>query len=222
MLTQYNKYEQTKYVFDIAIYICNGISTTLLYSVLAGFFGMILGAGLAIIRSYKNQVLQKIIQWYISIIRGTPFLLQLFFIYFALPTILKINISVFIAGVLALSINSSAYVSEIFRGGFNSIDRGQFEAARSLSIPYFKMMFDIILPQSLRSIFPSLINELVNITKESAVIGVIGANDLMRKAQIVATEKYEFVTPLCITAILYYIIIYIITYCGTLIEKKVR
>ena len=222
MFTQYKQYQQIQYIINIAIGICDGISTTLSYSMLAGFFGIVLGAALAIARCYKNNILQILIQSYISAIRGTPFLLQLFFIYFALPVILKVNISVFIAGVVALSINSSAYVSEIFRGGIESVDKGQFEAAKSLSISYLRMMFNIILPQSLKSIFPSLINELVNITKESAVIGIIGANDLMRKAQMIATEKYEFVTPLCITAIIYYMIIYIITYCGALIEKKVR
>ena len=191
-------------------------------SILSTFFGILVGGSLAILRYSKNKVLVIFIKFYISLIRGIPFLLQLFFIYFALPSILNLHISIFIAGILTMSMNSAAYVSEIFRGGIESVDKGQFEASESLSISYFRMMYDIILPQCLRSIFPSLINEITNLIKESAVIGVIGVGEIMRRSQIVAAEKYEFITPLCIAALLYYTIVYMVTFFGNFIEKKIQ
>ena len=203
-------------------YISQGIFTTLFYSILAAFFGIILGSLLAILRYTNNTLLVLIVKVYTSVIRGTPFLLQLFFIYFALPGLLKINIPIFIAGIAALSINSAAYVAEIVRGGIDSVDKGQVEAAKSLSIPYFPMMLDIILPQALKSILPSLINEVINLIKESAVIGVIGVADLMRRAQIIAAEKYDFITPLCIAGIIYYLLICVIARFGIMVEKKLK
>ena len=220
--TSYQQYQDILYVFKIAQYIYKGVFTTLLYSVLAAVFGLILGTILAIFRYSNNKILLNSVKIYVSVVRGTPFLLQLFVIYFALPGILKINIPIFVAGILALSLNSAAYVAEIIRGGIESVDKGQFEAAKSLSIPYLEMMLNIIIPQALRSILPSLINEVINLIKESAVIGIIGIADLMRRAQIIAAEKYDFVTPLCIAAIFYYIIICIIAHIGTTVEKKLN
>lgn len=217
--------QQFKLILDIlgsVKYISQGIFTTLFYSILAAFFGVILGSLLAVFRYTNNTLLVLVVKVYTSIIRGTPFLLQLFFIYFVLPGLLKINISIFIAGVLALSINSAAYVAEIVRGGINSVDKGQFEAAKSLSIPYFSMMLDIILPQALKAIIPSLINEVINLIKESAIIGAIGVADLMRRAQIIAAEKYDFITPLCIAGIIYYLLIYVIARFGIMVEKKLK
>ena len=217
--------QQLKVILNIlesVKYISQGVFTTLLYSILAAFFGVIMGSLLAICRYTNNTILVMVVKVYISIIRGTPFFLQLFFIYFALPVLLKINIPIIIAGVLALSINSAAYVAEIVRGGIESVDKGQFEAARSLSIPYFSMMIDIVLPQASKAIIPSLINEVINLIKESAVIGIIGVADLMRRAQIVAAEKYEFITPLCIAGIFYYLIICIIARFGIIIERKLH
>ena len=214
------QYEKIEYIFNIVKYVYQGVFITLLYSILAGCFGMILGGSLAISRYSKNKILIILVKMYVSAIRGTPFLLQLFFIYFVLPIILKVNISIFISGILALSFNSAAYVSEIVRGGIESVDKGQFEAAKSLSIPYLSMMYDIILPQALKAILPSLTNEVINLIKESAVIGVIGVADLMRRAQMVAAEKYDYITPLCVVAVFYYIIIYIVANFGTMIEKK--
>ena len=216
----HQQYQDILYVLKIAQYIYKGVFTTLLYSILAAFLGIILGTILAIFRYSNNRILLITVKIYVSIMRGTPFLLQLFFIYFALPGILKINIPIFIAGILALSLNSAAYVAEIIRGGIESVDKGQFEAAKSLSIPYLKMMLNIILPQALKNILPSLINEIVSLIKESAVIGIIGVADLMRRAQIIAAEKYDFITPLCVAGVFYYIIISIIAYIGTTVEKK--
>jgi His/Glu/Gln/Arg/opine family amino acid ABC transporter permease subunit len=217
--------QQHKLFLDIlgtVKYISQGIFTTLFYSILAAFFGIILGSLLAILRYTNNTLLVLVVKLYTSVIRGTPFLLQLFFIYFALPGLLKINIPIFIAGIAALSINSAAYVAEIVRGGIDSVDKGQVEAAKSLSIPYFPMMLDIILPQALKSILPSLINEVINLIKESAVIGVIGVADLMRRAQIIAAEKYDFITPLCIAGIIYYLLICVIARFGIMVEKKLK
>jgi polar amino acid transport system permease protein len=123
--------------------------------------------------------------------------------------LLGIKLSVFVAGVLAFSLNSGAYVSEIISSGIESVDVGQIEAARALGVKERLIMKDIILPQAIRNILPSLINELVNMLKESAIISMLGEADLMRRAQMVAAEKFDYFTPIITAAICYYVLVFI-------------
>jgi polar amino acid transport system permease protein len=139
-----------------------------------------------------------------------------------LPELLHIKIPIYTAGVLALSINSGAYVSEVIRSGIGAVSKGQFIAAKALSIPYAAMMKDIILPQAIKNILPSLVNEVVNLIKESAVIGVIGVAELMRRVHIVAAQQYNFFEPVCVAAVIYYIIILTIATIGKKIEKNLN
>ncbi|MFQ3307371.1 MAG: polar amino acid transport system permease protein [Candidatus Midichloriaceae bacterium] len=204
------------------LYIAKGALLTIQYSIVSALFGILLGILITLTYYYKNKYINYIIAIYISVIRGTPFLLQLFIIYFLMPEVLNVHIPTYVAGVIALSLNSSAYVSEIIRGGVEGVDKGQFEAAKSLSIPYYDTMKEIILPQAMKSILPSLINEIISLIKESAVIGIIGVADLMRRAQIVSAEQYDFFKPLCVAAIFYYIIVAFIAFIGKNIEKKIQ
>jgi len=214
--------QKIEYLLYIARYIAQGVMSTLLCSLSAIVFGIFISICLTILKYTNNTCFVFFVKVYISIIRGTPFFLQLFFVYFALPGLVNVHVSMIFACILTLSINSSAYVSEIIRGGIESVDKGQVDAAKMLSISYYDTMIDIVLPQSLKSIIPSLINEIINLVKESAVVGVIGIADIMRRAHIISVEKYDFVTPLCIAGLFYYILIFIIAQIGIIIEKKLK
>jgi len=202
------------------VYIIGGLGVTLQYTLIAVACGFLLGIAVALCKVSQLKALMWPAHVYTSIFRGTPLLLQLILVYFALPSFIAYPISVLEAGIIAFSLNSAAYVSETIRAGILAIDRGQFEAARALSIPYGLMMKDIILPQSLRNILPSLVNEIVNMIKESALISTIGGMDIMYRAQRVAAEQYAYFKPLCVAGICYYVVILILSILGSRLESK--
>jgi polar amino acid transport system permease protein len=204
------------------VYIIKGTFVTLEYSVVAVFFGMILGTILAIFKVADNKILKLFAISYTSIFRGTPLLLQLNIIYFGLPGLLGIKLSVFAAGVMAFSLNSGAYVSEVIRSGINAVDKGQFEAAKALGIPPVLRMKDIIFPQAIRNILPALVNELINLIKESALVSIIGVMDVMHRAQVVSAETYTYFTPMITAAVVYYLLVMIITIFSSLLEKRLK
>ena len=202
------------------LFITQGALVTLEYSVIAVFFGLIIGTILAICKVVDNKAIRIFAISYTSIFRGTPLLIQLSIIYWGLPSVLGIKLDPFIAGVIAFSLNSGAYVSEIIKAGINAVDKGQFEAAKALGIPPVLRMKDIILPQAIRKILPSLVNELINLIKESALISIIGGMDLMRRAQVVAAETYSFFPPMIIAALTYYFLVMIVSIIARRLEKR--
>lgn len=202
------------------LYIVAGAAVTLKYSICSVFLGLIIGIILAIFKVSKKAILRIFADCYTSVFRGTPLLIQLSMVYFALPLLINAKLSVFAAGVIAFSLNSGAYVSEIIRAGINGVDKGQIEAARALGIDQISTMKDIILPQAIRNIFPSLINELINLVKESALISILGEMDLMRRAQVVQGETYTYFMPMLIAAASYYILVLIISSFGKIFERK--
>lgn len=201
-------------------YIIKGLAVTLQYTFFAVAIGLMIGVLLALANLSKRCWLIGIAKVYISLFRGTPLLLQLSFAYFAIPSLTGYNISIFMAGVLAFACNSGAYVGEIIRAGILSVDKGQFEAAQALGVPYRLMIQDIILPQSFRNILPALVNELVNMLKESAIISTIGAADLMKRAQVVSAEQYTYFAPLLVAGGCYYITVAVLSTLATNLEKK--
>lgn len=202
------------------IYIIEGAVTTLQYSITAVFFGLIIALILAIFKVSRSKLLQLFANIYTSVFRGTPLLVQLTIIYFALPELIGIKLTVFAAGILTFSLNSGAYVSEIIKAGINSVDIGQFEAAKALGIPSRLAMRDIILPQAMRNILPALVNELVTLVKESAIISIIGETDLMRRAGEVALQSYDYFTPMLTAAACYYILVLIISSSAKTLERR--
>jgi ABC-type amino acid transport system permease subunit len=149
-------------------------------------------------------------------------LVQLSLIFFATPQLIGYPISAFEAGVIAFSLNSAAYSSEIIRAGIGAIDKGQWDAAKVLGIPYKVTLWKIILPQALRNILPALVNEMVNLLKESALVSIIGETDLLRRAQVVASEKFLYFEPLLIAALLYFLMVMIISFFAKKLEKKLN
>lgn len=201
-------------------FIIQGVFVTLKYSIVAVCLGMVIGTALAICKIVDIKALRVFAHAYTSVFRGTPLLIQLTIVYFGLPGLLGIKLSVFTAGVLAFSFNSGAYVSEIIRAGINAVDKGQVEAAKALGITPILRMKDIIMPQAFRSILPALVNELINLVKESALISIIGEMDLMRRAQVVSAETYTFFTPMLTAAAAYYVLVLIISSFAMILEKR--
>ncbi len=148
--------------------------------------------------------------------------LQLLIIYYGLPQIIGFEITAFPAAVIAFGMNSAAYISEIIRAGILAVDKGQSEASLALGIPYRPMMKDIILPQAMKNILPALMNEFITLTKESAVVTVIGAMDVMRRAYIVGGQTYRYFEPLLIAGIIYYILVMVLTIFGKAIKRRMR
>lgn len=202
-------------------FIASGAFITLKYSILSVLFGMILGIVVALMRVTQNCFLRGTAELYVSIIRGTPLLVQLSVFYLAMPSIIGADISVFAAGIAAFSINSGAYLSVHIYAGIKGVDRGQVEAAKALGIPYYRMMRDIILPQAFVKILPSLVNEMINMVKESSIIAIFGEMDLMRRAQVIAAEQYQYMIPLLVAGLCYYIIVTLLSFLAGKIEEKV-
>ncbi|MCS5711923.1 ABC transporter permease subunit [Candidatus Berkiella aquae] len=205
-------------LLENAMYIGQGIILTIELLMGGMLIGLILGSSLAICK-YKGWLVAAINR-YISIARGTPLILQLSFIYFAVPSALNIKFSILAAGIVTLGLNSSAYIAEILRAGIESLPKGQFEAAQTLQIPHWPLWKDIILPQVLRNIFPALINEMITLLKETALISTLGGMDLMRRAQSIAAEQFTYFTPICIAGIYYYLLILLIESLSKRIEKR--
>jgi len=202
---------------DNILFIGQGIALTMELMLGGMLMGLILGTGLAICKYKKWLVIA--INRYISIARGTPLILQLSFFYFAIPNLLNIKLSILSAGIITLGLNSSAYIAEILRAGIESLPKGQFEAAQTLQVPSMPMWKDIILPQVIKNVLPALINEMITLLKETALISTVGGMDLMRRAQSVAAEQFTYFAPICIAGIYYYALILLIEYISKKIEK---
>ena len=203
-------------------YILKGLEVTLQIVAVSAFFGFVLGIVLALCKIARVKVLNVAADIYTSLFRGTPLVLQLMIIYYGLPQITGYDITAFLASVLAFSLNSGAYMSEVIRAGIQAIDKGQTEAAMALGVPYGKMMRNIIMPQALKNILPALVNEFATLTKESAVVTVIGATDLMRRAYIVGGETLKYFEPLLFVGMIYYILVMILTFIGKAIEGRMK
>lgn len=210
-----------KWLPDI-LFIAKGIGINLEYTVISVTLGLIIGSILSICKVSNNRAARFFANSYTSIFRGTPLMIQLSIIYYVLPSILGIKISVFMAAIASFSLNSGAYVSEILRSGINSVDKGQFEAAKSLGLSEYTTFKYIIFPQAIRKILPAIINELINMLKETSIISIIGEAEILRRAQMIANQKYNYVVPLLTTAICYYLLVMILVKISEQVEKKLQ
>lgn len=204
-------------------YILEGIPVTLAYTGASLCFGFLWGILLTLCKVGHIRPLKWFADFYTSIFRGTPLLLQLGLIFNATATFQPdIYIAIWEAGILTFTLNSGAYISEIIRAGIEAVDKGQKEAALSLGISYPLIMKDIILPQAIRNILPSLVNESIDLLKESALISTIGGTDILRRANVVTSATYLYFEPLIVAGALYYILVMILTRAARLLEKKLK
>lgn len=181
--------------------------------------GLIMGTFFSILKYAK--ICNFAICQFISLIRGTPLMLQLSFSYFVLPVAFNINLDIFTAGIISFGLNSSAYICEILRSGIESIPKAQFEAAKTLQIPNFYMWKDIILPQVFRNIFPAFVNEVIALLKETPLISILGGMDIMRRSQVISAEQFSYFMPLCMAGLCYYFLVITIEFFGNIIEKRI-
>jgi len=203
-------------------FILDGVWVTLQYTLLSTFFGFLLGTVLSLFKISNIKPLKWFAVAYTSIFRGTPLIVQIAIVYFSTPQLLGYDITALEAGVLAFSLNSAAYISETIRGGILAVDKGQREAALALGVPYRSMMKDIILPQAVKNILPALVNESIALLKESALVSTIGALDLLRRANIVASEKFIYFEPLIFVAAIYYVMVMALTLAARMLERRLR
>jgi polar amino acid transport system permease protein/polar amino acid transport system substrate-binding protein len=197
-----------------------GMLLTLELSFISLIIAMFIGLGSCLMNISKVKVLHWISQCYINIIRGTPLLVQTFFIYFGVTGAFGFPMTAMVAGIAALSLNAGAYLSEIFRGGIEAVPRGQMEAARSLGLSYRAAMLRVILPQALRIVIPSVVNQCIITIKDTSIISVIGLAELtMAGSQIVARTYRSFEVWLCV-GVLYFVIIYTLSKLSKFVEKR--
>lgn len=202
--------------------ILQGLLVTLKFTSLSLLCGLPLGLFLALAKLSNKNWLRCFAGIYTSVFRGTPLLVQLGLMYYATPQLTGYTISTFEAGILTFALNSAAYSSEIIRAGIQSVDRGQWEAAQMLGLSRTQTIIGIIMPQAIRNTLPALVNEMIDLLKESTLVSTIGEADLLRQAQKVASEKYLYFEPLIIAAACYYVIVMIIAFGAKQLEKRLR
>ncbi len=202
-----------------------GLLVTLKVTLVSAFFGLLLGLFIAICRMSFSKVLKTFSIVYIALFRGTPLLLQILFIYFALPTLLeKLNIiwmvDAFWAGVLALSLNSAAYLAEIYRAGILSIPKGQTEAGRALGLSHWQTLFKVVIPQSYKRLIPPIVNELSALTKETSLVSVISLSELLYTTQRVGSKYLRVWETYVWAALGYLILVLLLSSLASYTEKK--
>ncbi|MBS5567929.1 MAG: amino acid ABC transporter permease [Clostridium sp.] len=203
------------------MFLIKGLSTTLALSAIAVFFGAIIGTLLAFGKMGKSRILRGIITAYVEIIRGTPSLLQVYVGYFVVPLLLpSLNVSTYASVAIALTINSSAYVSEVIRSGIQAVDKGQTEAARSLGLTRSQAMIKVVLPQAVKNILPALGNEFITIIKETSLASTFFVGDLMTSYLTVNGKEFLPLQCLLIVGIIYFILTFILGRGVSALERR--
>lgn len=188
---------------------------TVIALVIATFIGLIFG----LINVGRIKWLKVIAKIYIDIIRGTPLIVQAFFIYFGLPNALNFKINAVVAGIIAVSLNAGAYMAEIFRAGIFAVDEGQMEAARSLGLPYGIAMRKVILPQAFRNMIPALVNQFIISLKDTSILSVIGITELTQSGEIIIAQNFQAFKMWIIVALFYFVIIEVLSTISKKVER---
>lgn len=210
---------------DRWMYIVGGLKVTLLVTFFAVLIGIVIGFLVATVRSTydktgKLKILNILCQIYLTVIRGTPVVVQLLIIYFVIFG--NVNIDKIPVAIMAFGFNSGAYVAEIFRSGIMSIDGGQFEAGRSLGFNYVQTMRYIIMPQAFKNVLPALGNEFIVLLKETSVAGYIALQDLTKAGDIIRSRTYDAFMPLIAVALIYLAMVLIFTKLVNMLERRLR
>ena len=229
-----DKFTQDFKVQDRSIFIVKGLGVTLEVTALALVFGIIIGLFIGVVRCVHDQqtaeersgfsgvvinVLNFLCKIYVTVIRGTPALVQLLIMYFIIMVSAKSKVMV---AVVTFSINSGAYVAEIFRGGIMSIDKGQMEAGRSLGLSYITTMTHVIIPQAIKAVLPALVNELITLLKETSICGYIGLNELTRGGDIIRGTTFDALLPLFAVAAIYLAMVMMLSGVFGKLESRLR
>ena len=208
-------------------YYLDGVKYTLLISAITVLFGALFGSILFYMKSsnfhiWKIKPLKAIATCYIEIIRGTPMLLQIYIMYAGSKMMFGLDLSAFQSAIIAIALNSAAYVSEIVRAGIEAVDKGQMEAARSLGMTRTQAMTLIVIPQAVKNILPAIGNEFVAVIKESSMASVIGVGELMFAAKVVTGTTYKGFEPLIVAAGFYFLMTFTLGRILSLVERRLK
>ncbi|MGG4200680.1 amino acid ABC transporter permease [Peribacillus frigoritolerans] len=199
-----------------------GLQVTLYIFVIAIILGFLIGLLVALLRLAPIKILNWIAKVYVDAIRGTPFIVQLFFIYFGVNSLNLISLDSTTAGIITVAINAGAYFAEIIRAGIQSIDKGQTEAARSIGFNGAQTMRYVVLPQAFRRMLPTITNQSIISLKDTSLLSVIGIADLTQQGQIQASATFEAFKVWLAVGVIYFIIIYLLTLIANFIERRVQ
>lgn len=201
-------------------YLWDGLQVTIYIFVIAIIIGFIIGLIVALLRLAPFKVLNWIAKIFVDAIRGTPFIVQLFFIYFGLNSLEYFSMSNTTAGIVTVSINAGAYFSEIIRAGIQSIDKGQTEAARSLGLKSSQNMRYVVLPQAFRRMLPTITNQAIISLKDTSLLSVIGVADLTQRGKVQASQTFDAFSIYLALGVIYFIVIYLLSMLSSFIERK--
>lgn len=207
--------------------VLGGLQNTLIIAVLGLVIGIFIGtviAAVKVIPPYKRitRFFQRIGDIYVAFFRGTPMVVQLLLGYYVLFPMLGINMPVINVCVIIFGLNSGAYISEIMRGGINSVDPGQMEAGRAVGLSFFSTMMLVVIPQAVKNILPTLGNEFITLIKETSIVGFVGATDICVAFRYIGTNNYEFMVPYIVMALIYIVLVMFITLLIRLMERRLK
>lgn len=197
-----------------------GLKLTLQLTVFSLIFAIIVGMISCFFKISTVKPLNWIASVYLSLIRGTPLMVQAYFLYFGVAKALNMQIPPFWASVIVLTLNAGAYLSEIFRSGISAVNKGQMEAARSLGLPYHVAMQKVIIPQAIRIVIPSVVNQFIITLKDTSIISVIGIGELMRVGTLIVSRTFRGFEVYGMIAIVYWVVIMILTKISQIIERR--
>ena len=201
-------------------FFAKGIEYTLIITAVSVIFGVLIGTLMAIMRLGKTKLFHAIAVAYIEFVRGTPLMIQVMFVYFGIG--MFVDIPALTAGIIAVSLNSAAYVAEIIRSGIDSIPAGQTEAARSLGLSTRQTLTNVVLPQAIRNIWPALGNEFISLIKESSIVSIIGVTDLIYQLKVVQTATYKGVAPIFVAMVIYFVLTFTLSKILGHFERKMQ
>ncbi|WP_113930619.1 amino acid ABC transporter permease [Bacillus sp. P14.5] len=207
-------------IIEILPMLWEGLQLTAYITVVGLLLGFILGLVIALFRLSPIPPLKWVAIWFINFVRGTPFLVQLFFIYFGLNSLEFISLDPITAGIIGITINAGAYIAEIVRAGIQSIDKGQTEAARTLGLTSGQTMRYIVLPQALRRMLPAFVNQAIISLKDTSLLSVIGIAELTQRGQTAVSSTFEAFKIWGVVALMYFILIYLLTKLGDFVERR--
>lgn len=207
--------------------VVEGLQNTILIAVLGLLIGIVIGTLIATARvlpKYKTlpKVLNAICSFYVALFRGTPIVVQLLVFYYVLVPMVEAKISGLQVAILVFGLNSGAYISEIMRGGIQSVDSGQMEAGRAVGLSFATSMWKIVIPQAVKNILPTLGNEFIALIKETSVVSFVAVADLYMAFNYIGSNSYEFMVPYLVMAIIYIILVLIISLLIRLMERSLR
>lgn len=191
-------------------------------------FGIILGILIAVCKLSKSKILKTFGNIYVELIRGTPMMLQILFFFLGFPVLYKLifnqvlRVNIYVCGIVAMSINSGAYCAELIRANINAVDKGQYEAGKTLGLSEADTMKSIILPQALRNLVPPFVSEFITLIKDSSLLGSIGVIELLQSARTIGANYYNYLIPLLMASVYYLIVTILISFLSSKLERKLK